>query len=93
MTRLIFSLRAPWNWRARLGWLFWRHIARYEYEMCQRCGGRVGRFHGDRSWWTTRNSLWAAVVGDRNGVLCPSCFTALAAAKDIPIRWEAVHDA
>jgi len=50
---------------------------------CQRCGGR------NISSWYADNPLWNEVVEDEGGILCPICFTELAAAKGIsPTAWR-----
>jgi hypothetical protein len=70
---------------------FWHYIVRrYRYEICKRCGRPVGPCTG--SWWSANDLLWAAVIGDPHGTVCPPCFTAAADSKGIPVRWEAARD-
>lgn len=88
--RLKVSLSAPRTFKACLRWLLWRHVVRYEYEMCQLCGKRVGPHTG--SWWVTDDILWWQVVGDMNVVLCPPCFTEMADEKGMLVFWEARQD-
>lgn len=92
-SRIAWSLfRAPFaSRRARLRG-FWHYIVRgHRYEICTRCGRPVGPHTG--SWWSAADDLWATVIGDPHGVVCPPCFTAAADAKAVPLRWEAVRDA
>jgi Holliday junction resolvase RusA-like endonuclease len=73
---------------AKARWLYWRHVRRYDYEVCHRCGRPVLPF--TRSWWHADDLLWARAGGVHYGILCPPCFTIEADAGGIQIRWEAV---
>lgn len=68
--------------------LWWRHVRRYRFEICDDCGRPVG--HSTGAWW--HSDLWPAVTGADDGVLCPRCFTARAEAAGLPVRWMAVLD-
>ena len=57
---------------------------------CEDCGVPTSRPIG--SYWLASDELWAQVVGDDTIVLCPSCFTGRAEAKDIHVSWRAVVD-
>lgn len=50
--------------------------------VCTRCGNDVGIV-----WWTS-NTLWAVVVQDAHGPLCPVCFSECAKKKGLSLRWE-----
>jgi hypothetical protein len=78
---------------------FWRYIMHWETEICEECGGPVGRSTG--SWWHADDDLWIEVTeptsieeagrGRRigNGCLCPVCFTRVCEDKGIHIFWHA----
>lgn len=74
--------------RHRLRRWFWRHVRRYAYEICQRCGRPASTGLGD-TYWFAPNPLWNEVNGSPNGIRCPRCFHADAKAKGIPVAWMA----
>jgi hypothetical protein len=90
LARLRYTLSARLSVIARFRWLFWRHVARYELEMCHDCGRRVGP--DPFSWWHAPDDLWTAVQANTFGVLCPACFTRLAAAYGLTVWWQPVID-
>ena len=75
--------------RAKLRWLWWRHVRFYDLEICHRCGLPVMRTMS--SWWHAEDSLWLEGGGPVFGILCPPCFTAEARRNGIRIHWEAVQ--
>ena len=66
---------------------FWHIILRYDGEICLRCGRRVMPHTG--SWWHAPEDLWVTCGGPEHGVLCPPCFTDLAARRGLIVYWEA----
>lgn len=76
------------GFRAAARRLYWIFIRRYECEICQACGRPVGRCTG--SWWEADDAMWAHVVGNPQGVLCPPCFTAKADEAGVPVHWKVV---
>jgi hypothetical protein len=60
--------------------LYWRHVRRYEFEVCHRCGHPVGLV------WRTSDDLWRQVMGHSGGVLCVRCFDQAA-----DVYWQAVE--
>lgn len=70
--------------------LWWRHVIRWETEICNDCGRPVARWIV--AWWRADDALWDRLVGDPNVVLCPRCFGEIAREQGVPIRWEAVDD-
>lgn len=56
---------------AKLRYWYWRHLRRYESEICQRCGRPVGQV------WHARDDIWECVVGSHGGILCIPCFDKL----------------
>lgn len=81
----------PVSVRAELRRWYWRFVRGYEYEICDRCGGAVGRCTG--SWWGADDVLWEDVNGGFTGVMCPPCFTEACDSRGIWIAWRAVVDA
>jgi hypothetical protein len=67
--------------------VYWRHVRRYDGEICDRCGRPVGRCTG--SWWCAPDALWRDLNGGFAGVMCPPCFTAAAESVGIFVHWEA----
>lgn len=57
--------------RAKVAWIYWRHVRRYDSEVCHRCGRPVAR--GIGTWWHAPDWLWAMTSGPFN-ILCPACF-------------------
>ena len=53
-------------------------------EFCQRCGVTQ-----TLAWTCDSDVLWKEINGTKNGVLCPTCFDALAWKKGIYIKWHA----
>jgi hypothetical protein len=91
-SRLVWIIKqAPFaSRRARLRG-FWHYIMRgYQYEICKQCGRPVGPHTG--SWWYAPTNLWAELIGEPIGTLCPPCFTAAGDAVGISIYWRAVRD-
>jgi len=87
---------ARWRWTLRtwrglalLRALWWRHVRRYEYEVCHMCGRPVGRCTG--SWWRADDELWIDGGGPLWGVLCPPCFTRCCDAAGQPVHYVAVR--
>jgi hypothetical protein len=77
---------------AKLRALYWTLIRRYETELCQLCGGPV------RLCFHVPDAIWEAHAGFRitkrrpggeaaPGVLCPVCFTDLAADDGAHCLW------
>ena len=75
---------------AKVRWFYWRHVRRYDYEVCHRCGRPVMR---SMSWWHADDLLWVRAGGGHYGILCPPCFTVEAAASGIPVHWKATLEA
>lgn len=88
MTEALRWTFSHWRGVALLRALWWRHVRRYAYEVCDHCGQPVGRCTG--SWWRAPELLWLKVNRSENGVLCPPCFTARADALGLAVHWEAV---
>jgi hypothetical protein len=72
---------------AKLRWVYWRHVRRYDSEVCHECGRPVMR--GIASWWHAPDELWQEVGGPKRGVLCPACFSEWARAKGRLIYYTA----
>lgn len=77
VTATLRQLRHPG--RARR--FYWRHVRRYDGEICHDCGRPVARAVG--SWWRATDLLWLRVVRDNRTILCPRCFIARADAHGI----------
>ena len=74
------------RWATRRAWLrasLDRHLFRYNYEHCQRCGRRVGL-----SWWSVTG--WTHVVRDGGCLRCIRCFDREAWTAGSPVCWIAV---
>ena len=67
---------------------FWRHVVRYDSEICNWCGVPVGRCFG--SWWHAPDELWLTVMPTKAGILCPRCFTDALIKKGILVWWQPV---
>lgn len=59
---------------------WWRHVRRYDSELCS-CGRPV------RVVWHADDVLWAEIHGDP-GVLCVECFDRRCAARGVILTWE-----
>ena len=78
-TRDVISRRDELTDRwAKVRWVYWRHLRRYDGEVCHRCGRPVAR--STNSWWHADDPLWIDVSGSF-GILCPPCFHDLARAQ------------
>jgi hypothetical protein len=97
---LLVRARAEWKrhhdyaleafgWGAQLSRFYWIFVRRYAYEICDRCGRRVGAANG--SYWCATDSLWGRVEGDEAGVDCMACFARLAVLRGTHVWWLAVE--
>lgn len=83
-------LQVRWGSRRARWRAFWHAIVRrYPLEICHRCGRRNWPHIG--SWWDAPDPLWMAAGGNEWGVLCPPCFTKLAASKGMTVYWLALE--
>lgn len=54
-------------------------------EICQNCGKR------HKLCWKAPDAIWLKTTGQKKGVLCITCFDAIAAANGIALAWECHH--
>lgn len=79
-------LRVTLRWRgiALLRALYWRHLRRWQTEICHNCGRPVRVV-----WWTYDDALWETVTGESHGggIRCIPCFDEAARAHCAWIEW------
>jgi hypothetical protein len=76
-----YPRRAPrWYCRARR-WL-WRHVRRYDGEICHSCGKPVHLV-----WWADE-ALWEEIVGGPGGIRCVLCFSRECWDRRISVAWR-----
>lgn len=51
-------------------------------ETCLNCNSRY------QLWWGAPDDIWMAVVGKKEGHLCPTCFDRLAWANGYSLEWK-----
>ena len=51
-------------------------------EICQNCNRRY------KLCWKAPDEIWKRVAGKKDGLLCVSCFDAIAAANGVALCWE-----
>lgn len=67
---------------ARLRRWFWRHLMRYDSELCDDCGRKIEVI------WTAPDWMWGQAMGHEGGILCPRCFDARMGHPNVLfIRW------
>ncbi|MET0601373.1 MAG: hypothetical protein ABW167_05230 [Baekduia sp.] len=69
--------------------VYWTLIRRWETEICQRCGRRVGPHTG--SWWHAAEELWKKVMVEDHHVVCPPCFSTAAREHGILVCYLAIE--